>query len=158
MSLKLKPGPRTPIVPRHGSAIPDLGRAGAPGPNGEPRLLLFASLYCADCIELFPRLAKACAALPEYRPLLFVAGDPREVREMTDYFKWSFPVFPVNAGDMHDVLGVRTYPLAIIELGDGKVARAAAVHDDGEIRRLADGLLWKGGDEHGLYMPDELHP
>ncbi|MDG0814638.1 TlpA family protein disulfide reductase [Cohnella rhizosphaerae] len=158
MSLRLNSGERTPIVPRQGAAIPDLARAGAPGPNGEPRLLLFASLHCADCIELFPQLAQANAALPEYRLLLFVAGDPRDVRGMSDYFKWTFPVFPVNAGDMHGALGVRTYPLAIIEIGDGKVARAAAVHDDGEIRRLADGLLLKGGDEHGLHMPDELHP
>lgn len=158
MSLRLKTGERTPLVPRPGTAIPELGRAGAPGPNGEPRLLVFASLHCADCIELFPHLAHTSASLPEYRLLLLVAGDPRDVREMSDYFEWTFPVFPVNAKEMHDALGVRTYPLAIFELGDGKVARAAAVHDDREIRRLAEGLLLKGGEKHGLHMPDELHP
>lgn len=157
MSLRLKPGGRTPGIPQPGMAVPDLGRTGAPGPNGQPRLLVFASLYCADCIELFPRLAEASAALPEYRLMLVVAGDPGDVREMSDYFKWTFPVFPVNAGDMHDVLGVRIYPLAIFELGDGKVARAAAVHDEAEIRRLAEGLLMKGGENYGLRMPDELH-
>ncbi|MDI4644359.1 TlpA family protein disulfide reductase [Cohnella hashimotonis] len=157
MSLRLKPGGRTPGIPMSGMAVPDIGRAGAPGPNGQPRLLVFASLYCADCIELFPRLAQASAALPEYRLMLVVAGDPGDVREMSDYFKWTFPVFPVNARDMHDVLGVRIYPLAIFELGDGKVARAAAVHDEAEIGRLAEGLLMKGGEKYGLRMPDELH-
>ncbi|MFD2331571.1 TlpA family protein disulfide reductase [Cohnella sp. GCM10020058] len=157
MSLRLKPGGRTPDIPRPGMAVPDLGRAGAPGPNGQPRLLVFASLYCADCIELFPHLAQASAALPEYRFILIVAGDPGDVREMSDYFAWTFPVYPVNARDMLDVLGVRTYPLAIFDLGDGKVARAAAVHDEAEIRRLAEGLLMKGGEKYGLRMPDELH-
>ncbi|MFC3800574.1 TlpA family protein disulfide reductase [Cohnella sp. GCM10012308] len=157
MGLKLKSGGRTPDIPRSGMAIPDLGRAGAPGPNGQPRLLVFASLHCADCIELFPHLAQASAALPEYRLILMVAGDPADVREMSDYFEWTFPVYPVHARDMLDALGVRTFPLAIFELGDGKVARAAAVHDEAEIRRLAAGLLMKGGDEHGLRMPDELH-
>lgn len=157
MTLRLNADYRAATVPRPGMPVPNLDRAGAPGPNGSPRLLIFASLFCADCIELLPHLASVAAALPEYRLMLLVAGDPKEVREMSEYLGWTFEVFPVNVSEMHEGMGVRVYPYAIIDVGDGKIARAGTVHDGQEILALAAGLLMKGGENDGLHMPDGIH-
>jgi|GEM_PF-5726667 len=157
MTLRLNAELRTTTVPRPGMPVPDLGRAGAPGPNGSPRLLIFASLFCADCLELLSHLAPVAAAIPEYRLLLLAAGDPKEVREMSEYFGWTFETFPVNVREMHEGMGVRVYPYAIFDIGDGKIARAGTVHNEHEILALAAGLLMKGGETHGLHMPDGIH-
>lgn len=146
MALTLNGKFKAPTTPRAGMPVPDLSRAGAPGPSGEPRLLLFATLHCADCLELLPQLEAAAGVLSMYRTILLLAGDPREVRELATYFGWTFDVYPVQARELQEGMGVQVFPLAILDIGDGRVARAAAVHNKADILALASGLLMKGGD------------
>lgn len=146
MSLRLNAAFKSMNMPRPGMPVPDLRRAGAPGPSGEPSLLIFATLHCADCIALLPHLAPAAEVLSGYRMYLFMAGDPKEVREVAEYFGWTFPVYPVSIRELHEGMGVQAYPFVLFDIGDGTIARAGTAHDASEIISLSSGLLMKGGD------------
>ncbi|MFC5471486.1 TlpA family protein disulfide reductase [Cohnella suwonensis] len=105
------------------------------GTTNDVNLALFISLTCRECVYLLSDLPSFLSGFAG-GVRMFVKGKEEEIRQLTDYYEFDFPVYPIREDEMTDLYKVPSTPYLYVADKSGIVSGSGNVHSVEELTEL----------------------
>lgn len=96
--------------------------------------LIFTSVYCVRCIDFLPYI-KEMYDKHDLEFILFSDGDLEEIKEMKDYFNWTFPIVKMDE-KISNIFNISFLPFVMFIDESMRIINKGVIYNDSDFKTI----------------------